>query len=80
MDPIEIRETIPALEFHLDDRNDRIRAVIEDVSGVGPAISKAIAREYDSLADLRGTGWDRLESVPLPVLKVTFLIHSIYNT
>lgn len=52
------------LEFHLDDRNARIRTVVEDINGVGAVTSKAIAREYDSLADLRQSDRDRLESVP----------------
>ncbi|APX00184.1 hypothetical protein CHINAEXTREME_20440 (plasmid) [Halobiforma lacisalsi AJ5] len=52
------------LEFHLDDRNERIRAVVEDVSGVGEEISEAIAREYDSLDDLRESDRERLEGVP----------------
>lgn len=52
------------LAFHLDDRNARIRAVVEDVNDVGPQTSKAIAREYDSLDGLRATDRERLESVP----------------
>ena len=49
--------------FHVDDRNDRIRAVVERVNGVGPATSKAIAREYASLEDLRDSDRERLEGV-----------------
>lgn len=50
--------------FDLDDRNEQIQAVVEDVPGISEARSKAIAREYESLADLRGSSRERLESVP----------------
>jgi len=57
----------PELERRLaeavDDEFDRIRLVVEDVHGVGPATSKAIAREYDSLDGLRASERERLESV-----------------
>ncbi|PCR88615.1 helix-hairpin-helix domain-containing protein [Natrinema ejinorense] len=51
------------LEFHVDDRNEKIRAVVEDVNGVGKATSKAIAREFDSLDALRAADQERLEDV-----------------
>lgn len=35
------------LAFHVDDRSDTIRPVVEDINGVGPDTSKAIAREFD---------------------------------
>ncbi|WP_455448193.1 helix-hairpin-helix domain-containing protein [Natrinema thermotolerans] len=47
----------------VDDEFERIRLIVEDVNGVGPQTSKAIAREYATLEDLRGTDWDRLEAV-----------------
>ncbi|WP_436346839.1 helix-hairpin-helix domain-containing protein [Natronorubrum sp. FCH18a] len=52
------------LEFLLDDRNDRIRHVVEDVNGVGEETSKAIAREFDSLDELRAADRERLVGVP----------------
>ncbi|RKD88552.1 helix-hairpin-helix domain-containing protein [Halopiger aswanensis] len=48
----------------LDDRNAWIWVVVEDVSGISEARSKAIAREYDDLEDLRESDRERLESVP----------------
>ncbi|SDL09269.1 helix-hairpin-helix domain-containing protein [Natronorubrum texcoconense] len=51
------------LEFHLDDRNDELRVVVEQVNGVGPATSEAIAREYESLDELRASDRERLEGV-----------------
>lgn len=60
---IDAAEFDRRLEFHLDDRNDRIRAVVEDVNGVGPRTSKAIAREFDSLEDLRRADREDLEAV-----------------
>jgi len=57
----------PELEARLaeavDDRHERIRLVVEDVNGVGPATGKAIAREYDSLDGLRESRRERLEGV-----------------
>lgn len=60
---IDAAEFDRRLEFHLDDRNDRIRAVVEDVNGVGDTTSKAIAREFDSLEDLRRADREDLERV-----------------
>lgn len=60
---IDAAEFDRRLEFHLDDRNDRIRAVVEDVNGVGEATSKAIAREFDSLEALRRADREDLERV-----------------
>lgn len=45
-------------------RDSQIRTVVEDVSGISESRSKAIAREYESLEDLRGSSRERLESVP----------------
>jgi endonuclease III-like uncharacterized protein len=36
---------------------------VEDVNGVGPQTSKAIAREYESLDGLRASDRERLEGV-----------------
>lgn len=60
---IDATEHEKELEFVLDDDNDMIRAVAEDVSGISDARSKAIAREYESLDDLRGSSRERLEGV-----------------
>ena len=51
------------LEFHLDDRNEQIRTIVEDVNGVGEATSKEIAREFDSLEELRDADREELEAV-----------------
>ena len=51
------------LEFHLDDRNEQIRRVVEDVNGVGEATSKAIAHEFSSLGELRSADQEELEAV-----------------
>ena len=51
------------IEFHLDDRNEQIRTVVEDVNGVGEATSKEIAREFESLDELRKADHERLEEV-----------------
>ena len=51
------------IEEAVDDEFDQIRLVVEDVNGVGPATSKAIAREYDSLDELRMSDRERLEDV-----------------
>lgn len=57
----------PELERRLgeavDDRHEQIRLVVEDINGVGPATSKAIAREFDSLDGLRESERARLEDV-----------------
>jgi ERCC4-type nuclease len=36
-------------EFLVDDRNERIRAVVEEINGIGDARGKAIAREFASV-------------------------------
>ncbi|AEH39524.1 helix-hairpin-helix domain-containing protein [Halopiger xanaduensis] len=61
---IDEQEFERRLEFVLDERNARIRAVVETVPGIGDNRSKAIAREYDDLEDLRESDRERLESVP----------------
>ncbi|NUC75040.1 hypothetical protein HTZ84_22505 [Haloterrigena sp. SYSU A558-1] len=61
---IDLAEYERRLEFHIDDRNEQIRTVVEDVNRVGPDTSKAIAREYDSLDELRASDQERLEGVP----------------
>ncbi|OLZ39084.1 hypothetical protein A6E15_19160 [Natrinema saccharevitans] len=60
---------IDELEFErrigeaVDDEFEKIRLVVEDINGVGPKTSKAIAREYTTIEDLRGTDRERLEDV-----------------
>ena len=51
------------IEEAVDDDHEAIRLVVEDVNRVGPATSKAIAREYDSLDELRASDRERLEDV-----------------
>ena len=60
---IDLEEYESRLEFHLDDRNEQIRRVVEDVNGVGEATSKAIAEEFDSLNELRSADQEELEDV-----------------
>ncbi|WP_135823013.1 helix-hairpin-helix domain-containing protein [Halostella litorea] len=52
------------LELHLDERNARIRAAVEQVNGVGPATSKAIAREFASIEAVANADRAELEAVP----------------
>lgn len=51
------------ITFHIDDRNERIRSVVENINGVGEVTSKAIAREFDSSEELRSADQDELEDV-----------------
>ena len=60
---IDLEEYEARLEFHLDNRNEKIRTVVEDVNGLGPQTSMEIAREFDSLDELRGADQEELESV-----------------
>ena len=52
------------IEEAVDDDHEAIRLVVEDVNGISDSRSKAIAREFESLDDLRGADRDRLEGVP----------------
>jgi len=52
------------LELQLDERNARIRAAVEQVNGVGPATSAAIAREFASLGAVADADRDELAAVP----------------
>ncbi|MFD1527330.1 MULTISPECIES: helix-hairpin-helix domain-containing protein [Halobacteriales] len=52
------------IEEAVDDDHEAIRLVVEDVNGVSDSRSKAIAREYDSLDELRASDREKLEGVP----------------
>ncbi|ADB63929.1 hypothetical protein Htur_5041 (plasmid) [Haloterrigena turkmenica DSM 5511] len=52
------------IEEAVDDDHKAIRLVVEDVNGVSESRSKAIAREYESLDELRASDRARLEVVP----------------
>jgi NAD-dependent DNA ligase len=61
---IDERELEQRLEIAVDPEADRIRAAVEDVSGVGPARSAAIAREFETIGAVRDAGVDELADVP----------------
>lgn len=52
------------LEEHLDPEAEKIRAVIEPIHGLGGGAAGAVAREFDSLEDLRAASEDDLKRVP----------------
>lgn len=52
------------LEVILDDENDRIRACVEPVPGIGPERSRYIAERYRSVEELRAASREELESLP----------------
>ena len=51
------------LELAVDDEAARIRESVEEVSGVGPATSAALALRFDTLEDLREASRRDLEAV-----------------
>jgi len=50
---IDAAEFERRLEFHLDDRNTQIRAAVLPVATVGDDTADAIAREFESIDELR---------------------------
>lgn len=52
------------LEVVLDDENDRIRACVEPVPGIGPERSRYIAERYRSVEELRAASREELEGLP----------------
>lgn len=62
-DEISEAEFHRRLELHLDERNDRIRTAVEEIDGVGPATSEAIALQFESLDELADADRDDLEAV-----------------
>jgi len=51
------------VETLVDPETERIRAAVQPVSGIGPELSLAVAREFESLEELRRADHEELESV-----------------
>lgn len=60
---IDLREFEQRAELHLDPRADELREVVEQVNGVGPATSAAVARKFESVEQLREASPSELEHV-----------------
>lgn len=60
---IDEQELEHRLAFHLDDRNEEIREVVSQVNNVGEEISKDIAREFESLDELRRADREDLTAI-----------------
>jgi ERCC4-type nuclease len=60
---IDEQELEHRLAFHLDDRNEEIRQVVRQVNNVGEEISKDIAREFESLDELRRADREDLTAI-----------------
>jgi len=60
---IDEQELEHRLDFHLDNRNETIRKVVEQVSNVGEETSADIAREFDSLDELRRADQEDLTAI-----------------
>ena len=50
-------------EFLVDDRNERIRAVVGEINGIGDSRGKAIAREFASVDDVAAASRKELTAV-----------------
>jgi ERCC4-type nuclease len=50
-------------EFLVDDRNERIRAVVEEINGIGDSRGKAIAREFASVDAVATASREELTAV-----------------
>ncbi len=62
-DRIDVQELEHRLGFHLDDRNETIREVVEQVNNVGEETSEEIAREFESLDQVRRTDREDLTEI-----------------
>ncbi len=62
-DLIDEQELEHRLGFHLDDRNDQIREVVEQVNDVGEGKSEEIARRFESLDELRRADREDLTAI-----------------
>jgi len=60
---IDLAEYEARLELILDDEAERIRAVVEDVRGIGPETSADLALEFDTVQSLKTADRDDLKSV-----------------
>lgn len=52
------------LDVALDPETEKIQAVVEPINGIAGGTARALAREFDSLADLRAASEDELKEVP----------------
>ena len=62
-DEISEAEFHRRLELHLDERNNRIRTAVEEIDGVGPETSEAIALRYSSLDELADSDHEEIEEI-----------------
>ena len=60
---IDERELESRLEVLVDDRAATIRDMADDVEGIGDELSRDLAREFDSVADLRAASTEELQQV-----------------
>lgn len=60
---IDLDEFSRRVELILDERAQRIRTTVEEVGGVGPATSAAIAGEYEDVAAVRVTSVEELTDI-----------------
>ncbi|WP_277542933.1 helix-hairpin-helix domain-containing protein [Haloarcula laminariae] len=60
---IDENELERRLEVLVDDRAATIRDMADDVDGIGEELSRDLAREFDSVADLRGADAEDLQRV-----------------
>lgn len=61
---IDERELEQRLEIAVDPEAERIRAAVENVSGVGSARSAALAHEFETIDAVRDADVDDLADVP----------------
>jgi len=60
---IDERELERRLEVLVDDRAATIRDMADDVDGIGEELSRDLAREFDSVAELQGADAGNLQRV-----------------
>jgi len=60
---IDAAEFERRLQFHLDDRNEQIRAAVLPVANVGDDTADAIAREFESIDELRRADEEDLTAI-----------------
>jgi len=60
---IDAAEFERRLQFHLDDRNEQIRAAVLPVANVGDDTADAIAREFESVDELRRADQEDLTAI-----------------
>jgi len=60
---IDEQELEARIELAVDPRADELRSAVEQVNGVGPATSAAVARRFESIEQVRAADPDELEQV-----------------